>query len=61
VENVARIQENRNTYGAFVGKYGGRKETTCKTYAWVVGENITLHLNDVGWESVDWINQNQDL
>jgi len=38
VENVAGIQEKRNTQGAFVGKHGGRKETTCKTYAWVVGE-----------------------
>jgi len=37
----------------------GRRPLARPMHGWQ--DNITMHLNEIGWESVDWINRDQDL
>jgi hypothetical protein len=48
----------RNAYNVLVGKPEGRRPFGRPRHRW---DNIRLHLNEIGWEIVDWIHLAQNL
>ena len=55
--NVACIGE-RCAYRDSVGKPEGRRQRRTPTHRWE--DNIKMHLREVGWRGVNWIEQAQD-
>jgi hypothetical protein len=56
--HVARIGENRNAYRILVGKPEGKRPLGRPRRRWV--ENIKMHLREIGWDGVNWIDLAQD-
>ena len=55
---VARMGENRDTYRVFVGKPEGKRPLGRPRRRWE--DNIKMHLQEVGYGGMDWIEQAQD-
>jgi hypothetical protein len=53
VRNVARMQEKRNAYEAFVGEPEGKRPLSRSRRTL---ENIKMNLKEIGLNDVDWIN-----
>ena len=56
--HVARMGEERGAYRVLVGKPEGKRPLGRPRHRWVV--NITMDLQEVGCECVDWIGLAQD-
>jgi hypothetical protein len=52
-KHVARMGERRGAYRALVGKPEGRRRLGRPRRRWE--DNIKMHLRQVGWEGIDWI------
>jgi hypothetical protein len=50
--------ENRNAYRILVGKPTGRRLLRRPRRRWV--DNIKMHLREIGWDGVDWIDLAHD-
>jgi hypothetical protein len=48
----------RNAYKILVGKPNGRRALGRLRRIWV--DNIKMHLREIGWDGVDWIDLTQD-
>jgi hypothetical protein len=51
--HVARMGETRNAYRILVGKPEGRRPLGRPRRRWV--DNIKMHLREIGWDGMDWI------
>jgi hypothetical protein len=58
VGHVARMGAKRNTYRILVGKLEGKRPLGRPRRGWV--NNIKIHLREIGWDGMDWINPAQD-
>jgi hypothetical protein len=56
--HVARMGERRVAYRALVGKPEGRRPLGRPRYRWE--DNIKIHLQEVEWVGIDWIDLAQD-
>jgi hypothetical protein len=50
--------EIRNAYRILVGKLEGKRPLGRPRRRWV--DNIQMHLREVGWDGMDWIDLAQD-
>jgi hypothetical protein len=50
--------EKRNAYRILVGNPEGKRPLGRPKRGWV--ENIKMHLREIGWNGIDWINLAQD-
>jgi hypothetical protein len=50
--------ETRNAYKVLVGKPEGKRLLGRQRRRWV--DNIKLHLREIGWDGMDWIDLAQD-
>jgi hypothetical protein len=50
--------ETRNAYRILVGKPEGKRPLGRPRRIWV--DNIKLHLREIGWDGMDWIDLAQD-
>jgi hypothetical protein len=50
--------EKRNAYRILVGKPEGKKPLGRPRRRWV--DNIKVDLREIGWDGVDWIDQDRD-
>jgi hypothetical protein len=50
--------EKRNAYKILVGNSGGKRTLGRPRHWWV--ENIKMHLREIGWGGMDWIDLAQD-
>jgi hypothetical protein len=50
--------EKRNAYRILVGKPEGRRPLGRPRCMWV--DNIKIHLREIGWDGMDWIDLAQD-
>jgi hypothetical protein len=58
VGKVARMGERRAVYRDFVGKPKGKRRLGTQRHRWQ--NTIKIDLQEVGWESVDWIDLAQE-
>jgi hypothetical protein len=56
--HVARMREERNVYKVLMGNPEGKRQLVRPGYRWEDG--IRMHLGEIGWRSVDWIQLAQD-
>jgi hypothetical protein len=56
-DHVAHMGESRGAYRVLVGKPEGRRPLGRPRRRW---KDIKMHLQEVGWGSMDWINLAQD-
>jgi transcription termination factor 2 len=56
--HVARMVEKRNACRKCVGKPEGKRPLGRPRRRW--GNNIKMDLREMGWDSVDWIDMDQD-
>jgi hypothetical protein len=56
--HVARMGEGRGAYRILVERPEGRRPFGRPRRRWE--DNIKIHLQDVGWEGMDWIGMAQD-
>jgi hypothetical protein len=56
--HVAPMRETRNAYRILVGKPGGKRPLGRPRRRCV--DNIKLHLREIGWDDMDWIDLAQD-
>jgi hypothetical protein len=52
------MEEERNSYTALVGKPEGRIPLGRPRRGWK--DNVKMGLKELGWDSVEWIDQTQD-
>jgi hypothetical protein len=52
------MEEIRNAYKIFVGKYEGKRPLRRLRSRWE--DNIRMDLREIGWEGVDWMLLAQD-
>jgi hypothetical protein len=58
--HVAHIGEKRNAYSRIlVGKSEGKRPLSIPRHRWVV--NIKMHVREIEWGGMDWINLAQDM
>jgi len=55
---VTHMVEKRNTYRTFIGKPEGKRQ--CVRPRCRCEDNIRIDLQEIGWESVNWIHLTQD-
>ena len=55
---MARMGERRGAYGVLVGEPEGKRPLGRSGRIWV--GNFKIDLQEVGWESMDWIDLAQD-
>jgi hypothetical protein len=52
------VLPKRNTYRILAGKPEGKRPLGRPRRRWV--DNIRMHLGEIGWDGVDWIDVAQD-
>ena len=52
-EHVVCMGENRNAYGAMIGKPEGKG--SCGGPAYRLDCNVRMDITEIGWSGVDWI------
>jgi hypothetical protein len=55
---VARTETKRNAYRILARKPGGKRPLGRPRRRWV--DNIKMHLRQMGWDGMDWIDLSQD-
>jgi hypothetical protein len=56
--HVARMGETKNAYRILVGKPERMRPLGRPRRRWM--DNIKMHLGEIGWDGMDWINLAQD-
>jgi hypothetical protein len=52
------MEETRNAYRTLVGKAEGQRPLGRPRYRWV--DSTKIDLREIGWDGMDWIDQDQD-